>query len=94
MNLIRLKQTAKQNTLPENRNEKTAETIKKAGKDFAMDLPMLVEETAQDVKIQDAIIASETGKLDFFIHTAHIANISKPASNYYFTTIVSFFQKR
>ena len=64
VNLIRLKQTAKQNTLPENRNEKTAETIKKAGEDFAMDLPMLVEETAQDVKIQDAIIALETGKLD------------------------------
>ena len=63
VNLIRLKQTAKQNTLPENRNEKTAETIKKAEKDFAGDLPRLVEETAQDAKILDAIIALETGKL-------------------------------
>ena len=73
MNLVRLKQTAKQNTLPENRNEKTAETIKKAEKDFAMDLPMLVEETATDTRILDAIIALETGKLDgiFYPYRPH-----------------------
>ena len=68
MNLIRLKQTAKQNTLPANRNDKIAETIKKAEKDFAMDLPMLVEEMAQDAKILDAIIALETGKLDDIVY--------------------------
>ena len=45
VNLIRLQQTAKRNTLPEERNEKTAEMIKKAEREFAMELPMLVEET-------------------------------------------------
>ena len=63
-NLIRLKQTAKRNTLPQDRNEKTAEMIKKVEREFAMDLPMLVEETAQDTKILDAIIALETGNRD------------------------------
>ena len=61
-NLIRLKQTAKQNTLPEERNGKLAAMIKRAEKDFAMDLPLLVEETAQDTKILDPIVALETGK--------------------------------
>ena len=72
VNLIRLKQTAKRNTLPEDRNEKTAEMIKKAEREFAMDLPMLVEETAQDTKI-DAIIALETGNRDgiFYPYRPH-----------------------
>ena len=61
VNLIRLKQTAEQNTLPEERNEKTAAMIKRAEKDFAMDLPLLVEKTARDTKILDAIVALETG---------------------------------
>ena len=60
VNLIGLKQTAKQNTLPEEKMKKTAAMIKKAEKDFAMDLPLLVEETAQDTKIWDAIVALET----------------------------------
>ena len=34
--------------------------IKRAEKDFAMDLPLLVEETAQDTKILDAIVAIES----------------------------------
>ena len=60
-----------------------------------MDLPMLIEETAQDAKILNAIIALEAGKLDgIFTHTARTANILKTASEYYFTTIVSLFQKR
>ena len=73
VNLIRLKQTAKRNTLPEERNEKTAEMIKKAEREFAMDLPMLVEETAQDTKILDAIIALETGNRDgiFYPYRPH-----------------------
>ena len=41
VNLIRLKQTAKLTTLPEDRNQKTAETIRRAEKDFALDLPLL-----------------------------------------------------
>ena len=78
VNLIKLKQTAKQNTLPENRNEKTAETIKRAQKDFAMDLPMLVEETAQNAKNLDAIIALEAGKIDgtFYPYRPHRARTS------------------
>ena len=47
VNLIRLKQTVKTNTLDDEHNERTEETIKKAEKDFALDLPMLVEETAR-----------------------------------------------
>ena len=62
VNRIRLKQTAKQKTLQEHRNETTAETIEKAEKDFSMVLPLLVEETAQDAKMLDAIIALEAGR--------------------------------
>ena len=47
--------------------------IKKAEREFAMDLPMLVEETAQDTKIIDAIIALETGNRDgiFYPYRPH-----------------------
>ena len=51
VNLITLKQTEKKNTLDSEQNEKTADVIKKAEKDFALDLPLLVDETARDVKI-------------------------------------------
>ena len=73
VNLIRLKQTAKLNTLPEDRNQKTAETIRRAEKDFALDLPLLVEETAQDTKILDAIIALEAGRAEdlFYPYRPH-----------------------
>ena len=73
VNLIRLKQTAKLNTLPEDRNQKTAETIRRAEKDFALDLPLLVEATAQDTKILDAIIALEAGRAEdlFFPYRPH-----------------------
>ena len=73
VNLIRLKQTAKLKTLPEDRNQKTAETIRRAEKDFALDLPLLVEETAQDTKILDAIIALEAGRAEdlFFPYRPH-----------------------
>ena len=73
VNLIRVKQTAKLNTLPEGRNQKTAETIRRAEKDFALDLPLLVEETAQDTKILDAIIALEAGRMEdlFFPYRPH-----------------------
>ena len=40
-------------------NENTEETILKAEKDFAFDLPMLVDETARDVKILSAVAALE-----------------------------------
>ena len=73
INLIRLKETVKQNTLPEERNEKTTETIRRAERDFSMDLPLLVEETAQDTILLDAIIALEAGKADgiFYPYRPH-----------------------
>ena len=73
VNLIREKQTAKQNTLLEKQNEKTAAMIKRAEKDFAMDLPLLVEETAQDTIFLDAIIALETGRSEniFYPYRPH-----------------------
>ena len=40
-------------------NENTEETILKAEKVFALELPMLVDETARDVKILIAIAALE-----------------------------------
>ena len=55
VNHIWLKQTAKPNTYSKMNNEKTAEAIEKAEKDFSMDLPLLVDETARIVKILNAI---------------------------------------
>ena len=54
VNLIRLKQTVKTNTMDDEQNEHTEEIIKRAQKVFALDLPMLVDETARDVKILSA----------------------------------------
>ena len=44
--------------------EKTAEAIQKAVKNFALDLPMLVEETARDVKILNAISVLESNQIE------------------------------
>ena len=63
-NLIRLKQTAKKNSLSTDQNENTEEAIDKAEKDFALDLPLLVDETARDIKILNAIAAIEKQQLD------------------------------
>ena len=73
VNLIRLKQTAKQNTLKDSQNDKTAEAIRMAEKDFSVDLPLLVDETAKDNKILDAIIALEIGQPDkiFYPYRPH-----------------------
>ena len=49
MNLIRLKQTAQRNTLQEEHNEKTAEAIKSAEKNFSVDLPLLVDEIYDEI---------------------------------------------
>ena len=72
-NLIRLKQTVKTNTLDDEQNERTEETIKKAEKDFALDLPMLVEETARDTKILNAITAVEKNQIEeiFYPYRPH-----------------------
>ena len=59
VNWIRLKQTVKANTMDDDQNEHTEETIKKTEKDFALDLLMLVDETTRVVKILSAIAALE-----------------------------------
>ena len=61
---MRLKQMTKVQKLDGADNEKTAESIKTAGKDFARDLLLLVEETAGDAKILNAITAIENGRTD------------------------------
>ena len=73
VNLIRLKQTVKTNTMDDEHNERTEETIKKAEKYFALDLPMLVEETARDVKILSAITAIERNQIEeiFYSYRPH-----------------------
>ena len=77
-NMIRLKQIAKMNTLNTEQNEKTAEVIKKAEKDFALDLPLLVHETARDVKILNTIAAIEKQHLEsiFYPYRPHRLHLS------------------
>ena len=58
-NLIRLKQSATINTLNPDQNERTTDVIKKVEKDFSLDLSLLVDETARDIKILNAIAAIE-----------------------------------
>ena len=78
VNPIRLKQTVKANTLDDNQNEHTEETIKRAEKDFALDLPMLVDETARDVKILSAIAALEKDRPEdiFSIYRPHRSHLT------------------
>ena len=45
--------------MDDEQNKHTEETIKRAEKDFALDLPMLVDETARDVKILSAFATLE-----------------------------------
>ena len=58
--------------------EKTAEAIQKAEKNFALDLPMLVEETARDVKILNAISALESNQIEsiFYPYSPHKSHLS------------------
>ena len=78
VNLIRLKQTAKTNTMDPEQNESTAETIKKAEKNFALDLPLLVDETARDIKILNTIAAIEKQQLEsiFYPYRPHRLHLS------------------
>ena len=63
----------KTNTLDDEHNERTEETIKQAEKDFALDLPVLVEETARDEKILNAITAIEKQNIEeiFYPYRPH-----------------------
>ena len=69
---------AKKNSPGTNQNESTEEAIKKAGKDFALDLPLLVDETARDIKILNAIAAIEKQQLDniFYPYRPHRLHLS------------------
>ena len=76
MNLIRPKQTAKKNLLSVVQNAE--EAIKRVEKDFALDLPLLVDETARDIKILKAIAAIENQQLDSILypyrsHRSHLS---------------------
>ena len=64
MTSIRLKQTAKKNSISKDQNENTEEAIKRTEEDFPLDLPLLMDETARDVKILNAIAAIEKQQLD------------------------------
>ena len=78
MNLIRLKQTAKKNLLSADQNDNTEDAIKRVEKDFALDLPLLVDETARDIKILNAIAAIENQQLDsiFYPYRQYRAHLS------------------
>ena len=78
VNLIRLKQTAKINMQDQEQKENTADTLKRAEKDFALDLPLLVDETARDVKILNTIAAIEQQQLEsiFYTYRPHRAHLS------------------
>ena len=76
--MIRLKQTAKKNSPNTNQNESTEEAIKRAEKDFALDLPLLLDDTARDVKILNAIAAIGKQQLDntFYPYRPHRLHLS------------------
>ena len=78
VNLIRLKQLAKINLRDAAQIELTAEAIKRAKKDFSLDLPILVEETASDVKIPKAISTFETNKIEhiFYPYSPHRSHLT------------------
>ena len=71
-------QTAKMNVLNREQNEKTLEVIKKAEKAFALDLLLLVDETARDNKILNAIAAIEKHQLEgiFYPYRPHRLHLS------------------
>ena len=59
-------------------NKKTAQAIQRAERDFALDLPLLVDETARDIKILNAIAAFEKQQLDsiFYPYRPHRLHLS------------------
>ena len=61
---LKLPKAVKANTKDTERNAQSEEAVRKAEKDFALDLPMLVDETAGDMKILNAIAAVEKGQFE------------------------------
>ena len=78
VNLIRLKQTATKNTLSSDQKEGTEEAIKRVEKDFALDIPLLVDETARDIKMLNVIAAIESQQPDsiFYPYRTHRSHLS------------------
>ena len=68
VNFIKLKQYAKTNTLSDQLNEQTGNTIKKVEKEFAIDLDLLANESAKDNRIMGAITAIENECPEFIYH--------------------------
>ena len=68
VNLIRLKQTIKANTLDIEHNAQTTEAIEKAETEFALDLPLLVDETARDVKLLNVNAAIDKDQLESILY--------------------------
>ena len=71
--VIRLKQTVKANAMDPEENDQTEEAIRNAENDFALYLPLLVDETARDMKILNAISDVEKGQLEdiFYPYRLH-----------------------
>ena len=65
-------------TRPRKKTENTANVIKKAEKDFALDLPLLVDERARDIKILNVITAIEKQQLEntFYPYRPHRLHLS------------------
>ena len=59
-------------------NEHNKETMERAEKDFALDLPMLVDETARGVKILSAIAALEKNQPEdiFYPYRPHRSHLT------------------
>ena len=66
------------NLLNPDQNEKTAEAIQRAERDFALDLPLQVDETVRDIKILNAIAAIEKQQLEsiFYPYRPHRLHLS------------------
>ena len=60
------------------RRERTAERMKKAEKDFTFDLPLLVDETARDEKILNAITAIEKDQLESIFYPSLSPTLQSP----------------
>ena len=78
INLIRLKQTVKANTMETDQKYRTTEMIKNAEKELPLDLPLLVDETARDVKILNALTAIEEDQLEniFYPYRPHCSHLT------------------
>ena len=95
VNLIRLKQTGKLNAMETEQKDKTAGAIQKAEKNFALDLPMMVEETARDVENLNAISTLQSNQIESIFYPYRPTEIIYPLdSACCITTIKSLFPKQ